>query len=114
MKLKAKDINLDTNFSHYSERDRLTCEQLQAKARELLTSDRRRPSRGLRMHYENRHPDVLLNAAAMALGNAPYDAVYACESCGRLYHVDYADSSDPKHDYCGATCQPERSHRKYD
>lgn len=106
MKLKAKDIDLDTIFSHYSERDRLTCEQLQAKARELLSQN---PAR-----YENRHPDVLLNAAAMALGNAPYDAVYACESCGRLYHVDYADSSDPNHDYCGATCQPERSHRKYD
>lgn len=109
MKLTAKHIDLETDFSHYSERDRLACEQLQTKARELLTGDRGR--------YENRHPDVLLNAAvaSLALGNAPYDAIYICETCKRLYHADYSINSDPDHDYCGGdTCQPERSHRKYD
>lgn len=111
MKLKARDIDLNTDFSHYSERDRLACEQLQARMRELLTQN---PTR-----YENRHPDVLLNAAAEALapdgGQERYSGIYACETCGRLYHGDYSTNSDPRHDYCGGdTCQPERSHRKYD
>lgn len=117
MKLKAKNLDLGTDFSHYSERHRMACEQLQAKARELLTQN---PTR-----YENHHPDVLLNAAAdpqgglrsaCALGNADerYSRIYACETCGRLYHGDYSINSDPDHDYCGGdTCQPERSHRKY-
>lgn len=110
MKLKAENIDLDTGFSHYSDRHRLACEELQTKARELLAADANR--------YENKHPDVLLNAAAEALapdgGQDRYSGIYACESCGRLYNVDYAENSDPDHDYCSASCQPERSHRKYD
>lgn len=110
MKLTAKHIDLDSDFSHYSERDRLACEQLQTKARELLAADAGR--------YEKKHPDVLLNAAAEALapegGQDRYSGIFACEGCGRLYHTDYSTSSDPEHDYCSADCQPERSHRKYD
>lgn len=114
MKLKAKDLDLGKDFSHYSERDRLACEQLQARMRELLTQN---PTR-----YENRHPDVLLEAAARALAPSDravwpdkYCRIFICETCGRLYDGDYSTNSDPRHDYCGGdTCQPERSHRKYD
>lgn len=108
MKLKARNIDLTTDFSHYSDRHRLACEELQTKARELLALDPKR--------YENKHPDVLLNAAADQLGNTDerYSGIYACEGCGRLYNADYAENSDPAHDYCSASCQPERSHRKYD
>ena len=88
--MKAKDINLQTNFSHYDEPERVWCEELQAKARELLPD------------YAGKHPDILLNATAEALGNGDerYCRIYACETCGKLYHADYSLNTNPSHDYC--------------
>lgn len=103
--MKTTDIDLETDFSHYDEPERGWCETLQDKMRDLLPTK------------EWRDDNALWIAAADALGNADqrYCRIYACETCGRLYHADYSNSSDPNHDYCGGdTCQPERSHRKYD
>src|SRR3990172_1957629 len=101
--MKAKNINLDADFSHYDSRERTACEQLQAKARDLLAASPKL--------YEKRHSDFLLNAAAVLLGDPTrYEGIYACEKCGFLYHSDYSQNTDPGHDYCnGDTCQSESS-----
>lgn len=100
----ARDIDLDTDFTHYDEPERALCIELQAKARELLPQ------------FANKHPDRLLNAAAEALapggGQERYSGIYACETCGQLYHGDYSTNSDPRHDYCSGECQPSRRRKE--
>jgi hypothetical protein len=103
IQVKSTQLNLQTDFTGYSETDRLNCETFQAVAR------------ALQPYIKTAHSlDVATFEALTALAEdkQQYTRIFFCEGCWNLYHADYHGNTDPNHDY-HRECQPERSVRKH-